>query len=160
TLRATKDANDEVGALVDGFNHMLAEIEKSDAELKAAHRDLEKRVEERTASLEQARREATLEKERFKFIFDFLPVGISLHTPSEHGQSLRLYNEAHLRICGLSRSELGDRDVFQRITHPDDYARQLDFKDRMDRGEITEYSLEKRYLRPDGGITWVVFSCQ
>src|SRR5690606_27560709 len=30
TLRATKDANDEVGALVDGFNHMLAEIEKSD----------------------------------------------------------------------------------------------------------------------------------
>ena len=62
-LRATKDANDEIGALVDGFNQMLSQIEKSDAELKAAQRELEQRVEHRTEELRAS-------EERIRLIVD------------------------------------------------------------------------------------------
>ena len=37
-LRATKDANDEVGLLIDGFNEMLGEIQSRDAEIQERHR--------------------------------------------------------------------------------------------------------------------------
>ena len=51
TVRATKHSVDEFGLLVDGFNEMLAEIEKRDADL-ARHRDhLEEQVAARIAEL-------------------------------------------------------------------------------------------------------------
>jgi len=52
SLRATKQSNDELGQLVDGFNEMLAEIQTRDTALQTARDDLEKRVEERTRELE------------------------------------------------------------------------------------------------------------
>ena len=58
SLRATKVANDEVGALVDGFNRMLSEIEARDEALLQERAHLELRVEQRTAALSQAMQEA------------------------------------------------------------------------------------------------------
>jgi signal transduction histidine kinase len=51
SIRAQKLGNDEVGALVDAFNAMLDHIQQRDTELLHAQRDLERRVEERTAHL-------------------------------------------------------------------------------------------------------------
>ncbi|MBC8010335.1 MAG: PAS domain S-box protein [Burkholderiales bacterium] len=51
SMRAIKRGDDEVGRLVDGFNSMLAQVETRDAELHAAHKHLEHRVEERTREL-------------------------------------------------------------------------------------------------------------
>jgi len=57
-LRVHKRANDELGQLYDGFNDMLAQIEKRDIEL-AHHRDhLEDMVAARTQALEIKTREA------------------------------------------------------------------------------------------------------
>ena len=58
SLRATKVANDEVGALVDGFNRMLSEIEARDEALLQERANLEERVEQRTAALSQAMQDA------------------------------------------------------------------------------------------------------
>ncbi|QCB44682.1 response regulator [Hydrogenophaga sp. PAMC20947] len=58
SLRAVKVANDEVGALVDGFNGMLSEIEARDEALRQERATLEQRVEQRTADLSQAMEEA------------------------------------------------------------------------------------------------------
>ncbi len=58
SLRAVKLANDEVGALVDGFNGMLSEIEARDEALLQERATLEERVEHRTAALSQAMQEA------------------------------------------------------------------------------------------------------
>ncbi len=53
SIRAGKHSEDEVGVLIDGFNEMLAQIQNRDTELLCASDSLERRVEERTAELEQ-----------------------------------------------------------------------------------------------------------
>jgi two-component system NtrC family sensor kinase len=52
SLRAIKQSEDEIGALIDGFNEMLVLIQARDTALQAARDDLEKRVQERTRELE------------------------------------------------------------------------------------------------------------
>lgn len=54
SLRAEKQSDDEFGALTDGFNEMLAELDKRDVNLRLNQYELEKRVAERTVSLDQA----------------------------------------------------------------------------------------------------------
>ncbi len=58
SLRVTKCGNDELGVLVDGFNSMLEQIQRSKVALQQAHDDLERRVEQRTSQLLQAREDA------------------------------------------------------------------------------------------------------
>ena len=64
-VRAQKTSDDEVGALIDAFNGMLAGIQQRDAELQHANdmlevynENLERKVEERTAELARATSEA------------------------------------------------------------------------------------------------------
>ncbi len=52
SVRAVPENQDEIGQLVDRFNHMLATIEQRDAELKQSREKLEERVQERTHTLE------------------------------------------------------------------------------------------------------------
>jgi signal transduction histidine kinase/ActR/RegA family two-component response regulator/HAMP domain-containing protein len=53
SIRARKESPDELGQLIDGFNEMLAQIQKRDDALLLARDELEKRVEERTRDLRQ-----------------------------------------------------------------------------------------------------------
>jgi hypothetical protein len=48
SVRAIKRGNDEVGALIDGFNGMLTQIQTRDEKLQQAHDELEQRVAART----------------------------------------------------------------------------------------------------------------
>ena len=57
SVRATKQSNDELGLLVDGFNEMLGQIQARDTALQTARDNLEKRVEERTQELEITHRQ-------------------------------------------------------------------------------------------------------
>ena len=67
SLRATPVGNDEVGALVGSFNHMLESIQERDAALLSAKDELEIRVQERTEELrkeieEHKRTEAEMQR--------------------------------------------------------------------------------------------------
>jgi PAS domain S-box-containing protein len=160
-LRATRAGGDEIGRLVGGFNHMLDQIEAREARLEEARRELERRVEERTRSYEQAREEVALERARFKFIFDYLPVGVCLQTLHNNEKSFRLINQAHLDICGIEAEKaFADPGIFAGITHPEDRDRQEPLNQALERGEIKRYALEKRYLRADGAVVWVAFSTE
>jgi methyl-accepting chemotaxis protein len=52
-LRAVASGNDEVGALIQGFNQVLERIQERDAALKGANDQLETRVEQRTKELQR-----------------------------------------------------------------------------------------------------------
>jgi len=58
SVRALKNADDEVGQLIDTFNQMLAEIELRDAELLGQQSRLETTVAARTAELAEAKERA------------------------------------------------------------------------------------------------------
>lgn len=105
---------------------------------------------------EQKLREDELRRQsaKFRFVFDRLPVGISLRT-SASGLEV---NAAHVRLTGVAAADSNRPGVFAAVTHPDDYARQLELTQPFLRGEVDSVSLEKRYLHPDGRIVWVEFS--
>jgi two-component system, NtrC family, sensor kinase len=57
SVRATKQSDDELGSLIDGFNAMLDQIQAQDHALQDARDHLERRVAERTRELEETHRE-------------------------------------------------------------------------------------------------------
>ncbi len=66
-IRAEKEAGGEVGALTDGFNEMLQQIERRDAQLQQHSQEMEKKVAARTAELVAMNAEVTASKERAEF---------------------------------------------------------------------------------------------
>jgi two-component system cell cycle sensor histidine kinase/response regulator CckA len=57
TVQVAKQSEDELGALIDGFNEMLAQIQKRDVALEGHREVLEQEVARRTAELSQSNRE-------------------------------------------------------------------------------------------------------
>lgn len=104
--------------------------------------------------------ELSRERGRLKFIFDSVPIGISLVLTQADGTRTRLINEAHLRICDLTREQADRRGAFARITHPADREKQDRLNQQLNAGEIDRYSFDKRYVREDGRIVWVILSCR
>lgn len=97
-------------------------------------------------------REALQESEmRFRFTFEQAAVGISHVAPD--GRFLRI-NRRFCDIVGYTHEEMLNR-TFQAITHPDDLETDVGYVERMLKGEIENYSMEKRYLRKDGSVVWV-----
>ncbi|WP_207455639.1 PAS domain S-box protein [Azospirillum sp. SYSU D00513] len=64
-------------------------------------------------------------------------------------------NRAFCDMVGYNREEL-QALTFTDITHPDDRARDLELVRALDAGEIPSYRHEKRYLRKDGTVIWVL----
>ena len=159
-VRATKRSEDELGVLVDAFNEMLEHIGIRDEELRMAREGLQHRVETRTIALDRATEEAAQERKRLKFIFDTVSTGVSLTRVAADGTVTRMVNRAFLTICGLDPEGSYEKEDFIALTHPDDWLRQEPLHKAMKAGEIGGYSLEKRYLRPDGRIVWAAFSLQ
>ena len=55
STRVEKPGDDEMGTLIDGFNEMLTQIEARDRKLEDYSKELEKKVEERTIELKEAK---------------------------------------------------------------------------------------------------------
>jgi len=64
SIRATKSSTDELGALIDGFNEMLAQIQSRDQDLQRSRDSLEEQVSSRTLELRRANADLTVAKER------------------------------------------------------------------------------------------------
>ena len=96
----------------------------------------------------QAEAELALREARFRAIFDHAPVGISLTTD----EGVLLTNAEHARITGVPIEQSSVPGVFARASHPEDYARQMVQAQRFQLGEVGHYTVEKRYLHPDGRV--------
>lgn len=90
-------------------------------------------------------------EERYRATFDESPLGVAHVALSGHW--LRL-NDAYCRILGYTREELL-RLRFQDLTHPEDAATDEIQARRLLEGEISAYTIEKRYLRSSGAQVWV-----
>lgn len=90
-------------------------------------------------------------EERFGAIFELSPVGIGI---AGADRRYRRVNPALCRMLGYSESDLlGMR--YTDITHPDDVELNMDQIKALANGHAGCFSIEKRYVRKDGGIIWV-----
>ncbi|MDQ3913159.1 MAG: PAS domain S-box protein, partial [Actinomycetota bacterium] len=89
-------------------------------------------------------------EEWFRATFEQAAVGIAHN--ALNGSWLRV-NQRLCDILGYSREELLGR-TFQGITYPDDLDTDLEQSRRLLSGEISTYSMEKRYIKKDGSVVW------
>ncbi len=107
-------------------------------------------------AIKEAEAELAQKEAFYRFIFEHAPVGISWNKPGD--VSSYVVNTEHIRITGVSAERARQPKSFAQATHPDDYPRQHEMTQRVRRGEIDHYSLEKRFVHPDGRIVWTAFS--
>ncbi len=94
-------------------------------------------------------------EEKFRAIFNQAAVGVSL-TDTRTGALLQA-NRKYCEITGYSQDEL-NKLTFQEFSHPEDLRYDLEKMQELKAGKISHYSMEKRYLRPDGITVWVTLT--
>jgi PAS domain S-box-containing protein len=93
-------------------------------------------------------------EEPFRLSFENASIGMALVAPE--GRFLKV-NRALCKILGVSEPDLLETD-FQAITHPDDLEADLEFVRQMLAGEIRTYTMDKRYVTPQGHTVWANLS--
>ena len=106
--------------------------------------------------LKRAQAELEQKEARFRFIFETVPVGISWQIVGD--PKTRLVNLEHARITGVPTEQALLLNSYRDVSHPDDYAQHQVLRAKLERGEIDSYTLERRYLHPDGTVFWAAFS--
>ncbi|HEV2386612.1 MAG TPA: response regulator [Candidatus Acidoferrales bacterium] len=122
SVRASKQGEDELGLLIEGFNEMLEQIQRRDAELQDARDSLERRVKDRTAELqsqiaERQRAEEALRNsdERTRLLLD--STGEGIYGLDTHG-NCTFCNPACVRTLGYRNAgELLGRNLHTLIHH-------------------------------------------
>jgi len=128
---------------------------------KPIHKDsLKARIDVHVALL-RAMRELEHQKDEkaitFDKIFEQAPIGIAIsHSsdPMNVDKSFVRINSVFEQITGRTKEEL-IRLGWASITHPDDLEEDMRNFRKLQSGEIKSYSMDKRYVKPDGSVVWV-----
>ncbi len=109
---------------------------------------LNREVERRTQALAAS-------EQNFRSFFELANAGVA-QVDAWSGRFLQV-NQKYCEITGYSEAEM-QQLTFRDITLPDDLK--IDVQQRRDLvyGKIREFSVEKRYVRKDGQIVWVILS--
>ena len=103
---------------------------------------------------EQALAQLRESEERFRLTIDEAPIGMAL--VALDGRFVRV-NRVLCEITGYTVDEL-TKLKFQDITHAEDLDTDVALSEKLARGEIPRYQLEKRYVRKNGSIVDVMLS--
>jgi PAS domain S-box-containing protein len=132
--------------------------QRAEAALREANAELERRVAERTANLQEEvlrRRgtEATLRasEARWRSMFEASAVGIAVMDQDNHFAAA---NEAFQRMIGYTGEELQSLGPLD-ITHEDDRETAQEMLEHVQSGKPEDYHSEKRYRCRDGRVIWV-----
>jgi PAS domain S-box-containing protein len=87
-------------------------------------------------------------EERFRKVFDEGPFGLALVRPDYRFARV---NKQFCAMLGYSESEL-TAIKFTDITHPDDIETGVELTEKLFRGEMPSFSIEKRYLKKNGEV--------
>jgi PAS domain S-box-containing protein len=91
---------------------------------------------------------------RFRHYFELGLIGMAITSPTA---SMLEVNDELCRILGYERSELLQKS-WTEITHPEDLAADLEQFNRVLAGDIDGYTLDKRWIRPDGQVVSSIMS--
>jgi PAS domain S-box-containing protein len=94
---------------------------------------------------------------RFRSIFELVPVGLSWFVANRQLET-HLVNSAHARITGVPVERSRERGAYEHATHPEDNLKQQELTARLLRGDTDHFSIEKRYVHPNGTIVWGVLN--
>ena len=109
----------------------------------------------RDVTEEYRRREQLRESEaRFRIYFQLPLHGISITSPEKGWIEV---NDRLCSILGYTREEIV-RMTWAEMTHPDDFAADIEQFNRVLAGQIDQYKLEKRFIRKDGTVVWTMIS--
>ncbi len=137
------ERGEEAGTV--GFATDLRTRKREEEELRKAHDELEKRVEERTTELKAAR-------ERLQYLMTVTPAIVYTNQASDY--TCTFVSENISRIMGFSSWEmLEDKDFWTVRLHPDDAARVF-----SEMGPLVEQrggTLEYRFRHRDGHYIWI-----
>lgn len=97
---------------------------------------------------ERALRESEL---KYRTLIEHAPVGVAHNAVT--GEFLYT-NRAFCELVGYTAEELSMK-TWHEITHPEDVEKDRSLAMKVVRGEISHYTVEKRYLRKDGSHVWV-----
>ncbi len=91
-------------------------------------------------------------------VFQQAPIGIAISyindMPTDDFGDFVIVNQMYEQITGRTKEELLKLG-WEKTTHPDDLDEDLRNFKKLRAGKIRSYSLEKRYIKPDGSIVWV-----
>lgn len=88
---------------------------------------------------------------RFRLAFENSPIGMAI---VDFDYRMRRVNSSLCAALGYDAAELTKRK-FVEITHPDDIQRDIVLAERLFRGEIPSYRLEKRFVTKQGLLAWL-----
>jgi len=125
----------EVGG-IDDFDRRLVEILATHA----------------SVVLDRIERQAALQRseQRFRGLFEEAGLGIALMDPDGY---VRDANPALQRMSGYDIETLRGMH-FAEVTHPDDLEREQALAEKLVRGAVDRYELEKRFVNADGETFW------
>jgi PAS domain S-box-containing protein len=89
-------------------------------------------------------------EEEFRTVFEKGPLGMAI---SDKNARFIKINPMFCRMVGYSEGELLTK-TFADITHPDHIAQDISQVQRLLAGEISEYAIEKRYIKKGGEVMW------
>ncbi len=94
-----------------------------------------------------------LQESETKFRNTFEQAAVGMAHVAIDGKWL-IVNQKLCQIVGYSKEELLQK-TFQEITYPEDLESDLHYFHQMLAGEISTYSIEKRYICKDNSIVWI-----
>ncbi|MBI1840180.1 MAG: response regulator [Verrucomicrobia bacterium] len=158
SVRAPKTAQDELGRLIDGFNHMLTQIQQRDADLHRVNSELESRVDERTRALTdemETRRQAETalrESEHlFRSLANSVPVLVWMTTADK---ARDYFNQSWLEFTGRGLEREID-DGWADGVHPEDLPGYRDAFEQAFRNRA-QFQVEYRLRRAEGDYRWML----
>lgn len=132
------------------FIYDITALKQAEESIRRLNEELEDRVRARTTQLVVTYEALRDSEERFRSTFAQAAVGMA-HVALD-GRFI-VVNQKLCDILGFTREELLVR-TFHEITHPEDLQPDLGYLHRLLADEITSFTLEKRYLRPNGRYIW------
>ncbi|MDR1788820.1 MAG: PAS domain S-box protein [Opitutaceae bacterium] len=91
----------------------------------------------------------------FNFLFENAPIGLSWREVLPGGGYGKTFaNRRFCELSGLSADEINDFNNVLKITPPEERAARIELQKKLNAGEGDSFTVEKRYLHPDGRVVW------